>query len=311
MKASGWNAQGDWNDAVDLSRGTPAEGVARLFARYKVEALEDAIRQGTVSEESIRPQIVDLGVHHAIVTRFTSLVAVEKTPSRPVDAALASAQFANAQVDESLAFAQGGTASRLMTMLALALARPVVSNRAVLTLILALASAIPVAVTVVLVGMAFLGEQFPDPEAFATLVLDCFVITLGVAVLLVLAAGNNRVAQDTPAQPSSPAPQAPALFKRLPLPQRGALCYLTMQDHYVDVVTDRGHALILMRLSDAIAETAPVRGLQIHRSHWIALDAVRAVSKDDGKALVEMSDGVRLPVSRSYLAAAREAGLVV
>jgi len=122
MKASGWNAQGDWNDAVDLSRGTPAEGVARLFARYKVEALEDAIRQGTVSEESIRPQIVDLGVHHAIVTRFTSLVAVEKTPSRPVDAALASAQFANAQVDESLAFAQGGTASRLMTMLALALA---------------------------------------------------------------------------------------------------------------------------------------------------------------------------------------------
>ena len=198
-----------------------------------------------------------------------------------------------------------------VAMLALALARPVVSNRAVLTLILALASAIPVAVTVVLVGMAFLGEQFPDPEAFATLVLDCFVITLGVAVLLVLAAGNNRVAQDTPAQPSSPAPQAPALFKRLPLPQRGALCYLTMQDHYVDVVTDRGHALILMRLSDAIAETAPVRGLQIHRSHWIALDAVRAVSKDDGKALVEMSDGVRLPVSRSYLAAAREAGLVV
>ncbi|WP_170267178.1 LytTR family DNA-binding domain-containing protein [Youhaiella tibetensis] len=199
-----------------------------------------------------------------------------------------------------------------VSMLALAMVRPRLSNRAVLTLVLALASAIPVAVTVTVVNMVFLGERLPDPGGFVTLVLNCFVITLGVAVLVVLAVRNGSAVQETPAaQPSPAAPEPPALFKRLPLPQRGALCYLTMQDHYVDVVTDRGHALILMRLSDAIAETAPVRGLQIHRSHWIALDAVRGVSKDDGKALVEMSDGVRLPVSRSYLAAAREAGLVV
>ncbi len=122
VKASGWNAQGDWHEAANLARGVRGEGVARLFARHKVEALEDAIRQGAATEETIKPQIVELGVSHAIVTRFTSLVAVEKTESRPKDAALQSVQFANANVDESLAFAQGGTASRLMLMLALVLA---------------------------------------------------------------------------------------------------------------------------------------------------------------------------------------------
>ena len=121
VRASGWNTQGDWNAALELSRSVRAEGVARLFAKYKVEALEDAMRQGAADEATIRPQIVELGITHAIVTRYTSLIAVEKQPSRPKGAALQSVQFANANPDEALAFAQGGTTSRLMLLIALAL----------------------------------------------------------------------------------------------------------------------------------------------------------------------------------------------
>lgn len=121
LRASGWNAQGDWNAALELSRGVRAQGVARLFARHKVEALEDALRQRTADEDTIRPQIVELGIAHAIVTRYTSLVAVEKQPSRPKDAPLHSVRFANANPDEALAFAQGGTSARLMLLIALAL----------------------------------------------------------------------------------------------------------------------------------------------------------------------------------------------
>ena len=43
-----------------------------------------------------------------------------------------------------------------------------------------------------------------------------------------------------------------------------------MEDHYVRVFTDAGESLILLRLSDAMAEVRDVPGLQIHRSHWVA-----------------------------------------
>jgi len=96
----------------------------------------------------------------------------------------------------------------------------------------------------------------------------------------------------------------------VPLPQRGRLLALTVEDHYVDIVTDRGKALVLMRLADAIREAAPVPGLQIHRSHWVALDAVSRTERSAGKVIVELSNGLRLPVSRGYMAMARDAGLV-
>jgi DNA-binding LytR/AlgR family response regulator len=64
-----------------------------------------------------------------------------------------------------------------------------------------------------------------------------------------------------------------------------------------------------MRLADAIRETGMVPGLQIHRSHWVAKDAVAKVHRSEGKLMLELRNGMRLPVSRSYLAAARDAGL--
>lgn len=75
------------------------------------------------------------------------------------------------------------------------------------------------------------------------------------------------------------------------------------------MLTDRGKTLLLLRLSDAINETAGEAGVQIHRSHWVALAAVSKVVRAQGKLFVELPDGRRLPVSRSFLAAAREAGI--
>ena len=60
----------------------------------------------------------------------------------------------------------------------------------------------------------------------------------------------------------------------MPLPQRGGLLALSVEDHYVDIVTDKGKTLVLMRLADAMKETGSVAGLQIHRSHWVARGAV-------------------------------------
>ena len=40
--------------------------------------------------------------------------------------------------------------------------------------------------------------------------------------------------------------------------------------------------------------------MQIHRSHWVALEAVEALRRDNGKLELVMADGAVLPVSRSY-----------
>lgn len=66
-----------------------------------------------------------------------------------------------------------------------------------------------------------------------------------------------------------------------------------------------------MRLSDAIKETAPVAGMQVHRSHWVALDAVASATRKNGKPVLTLENGTEVPVSRTYLDAVRSAGFFV
>lgn len=143
----------------------------------------------------------------------------------------------------------------------------------------------------------------------------CVVIT-AIATVLMRMLFLHVEGADPVKAPEAGAPEASRrrerarLLDRLPLNQRGPLLYLSMQDHYVDVHTDKGGTLLLMRLADAITETEGVDGLQIHRSHWVAIAAVKGSSKDGGKLVLEMADGAELPVSRPYLQAVRDAGLV-
>ena len=120
LKASGWSAQGEWGSELSLARGTRIDGVARLWGRSKIESLEDALRQGA-DEAVVREQIVALGIEHHLVSRYTSLVAVEQQIARPSDAALASTRFENGGDGDALAFAQGSTGARSLFAWAAAL----------------------------------------------------------------------------------------------------------------------------------------------------------------------------------------------
>jgi len=97
--------------------------------------------------------------------------------------------------------------------------------------------------------------------------------------------------------------------KRLEPRHRGRLIRIESQDHYLKVVTDRGEGLVLMRMGDAEVELGQGLGLRVHRSHWVAAEAVRRAIRADGRLLLEMADGTRVPVSRAYRAAVVEAGL--
>lgn len=102
----------------------------------------------------------------------------------------------------------------------------------------------------------------------------------------------------------------PEILSRISYEKRGALVSLTATDHYVEVATTKGREMLLMRLRDAIGETGDIDGLQVHRSHWIATEQLQAVKRDRDRAILTMSDGVEIPVSRSYMPAIRERGLL-
>ncbi|HEB78908.1 MAG TPA: marine proteobacterial sortase target protein, partial [Rhodospirillales bacterium] len=68
--------------ALDVSRQSP--GVGRLWAREKIAGLEDAVRGG-VDAESARQLAVRTALDHNLLSRYTSLAAVDVTPARPGD----------------------------------------------------------------------------------------------------------------------------------------------------------------------------------------------------------------------------------
>jgi DNA-binding LytR/AlgR family response regulator len=103
--------------------------------------------------------------------------------------------------------------------------------------------------------------------------------------------------------------QPPRFLERLPLKLRGGQIYaISAEDHYLRIHTSRGSDMILMRLSDAIVELDGIEGSQVHRSWWVARDALEGVERGEGKAVFTLKDGTKAPVSRTFSKALRQAG---
>ena len=109
---------------------------------------------------------------------------------------------------------------------------------------------------------------------------------------------------------SDAAEPAGALLARLSAPKRGELHHLRMQDHYIEVHTDKGMEMVLLRFRDALREVEDIEGMQVHRSHWVARAAVDAVERRDGRITLRLVNGTRVPVSRSFAPALRARGWI-
>lgn len=147
-------------------------------------------------------------------------------------------------------------------------------------------------------------EHFtPTPLEIAGYVF--FVSIIISALRHAVAATWPQVGGGSPPQAPRPAavPEAGAaevpLLARLEPGLRAPLIRLQVRDHYVDVVTRAGTGSLLLRLADAIRETAGVEGMQVHRSHWVAVAAIAGVARPRGKLVLVMADGAAVPVSRS------------
>jgi Ca-activated chloride channel family protein len=90
----GGHTREGWVDVfADLDDAVAGPGIAVRWARARVETLMDRLHEG-VEESEVRAEVVALGLDHHLVTRYTSLVAVEEVssalgPSRSVRMAAA------------------------------------------------------------------------------------------------------------------------------------------------------------------------------------------------------------------------------
>jgi len=94
IKISGRSAGGDWGVELPLSIGEESPGIGAMWARARIAALLDAERRG-VDVAVTRRAVIDTAMRHHLVSKYTSMVAIDKTPSRPASAGLNKEQVPN------------------------------------------------------------------------------------------------------------------------------------------------------------------------------------------------------------------------
>lgn len=100
----------------------------------------------------------------------------------------------------------------------------------------------------------------------------------------------------------------PVFLTRSKLPDTATILHIEAQQHYIMVKTNEGHDLIYYRFGDAIAEMKAYEGLQVHRSHWVANEAITKITKQSRKMEVHLFDEQVIPVSRNHQPAIIAAG---
>lgn len=168
-----------------------------------------------------------------------------------------------------------------------------------------IAVAAPVAAISHLITRVLEGGAIADPVDPARLYFGVLtmVLPLGYGYLYL----DRWIARAT-APAVETAPSASRILERLPLKVRGAILALQAEDHYVRVHTDLGSHLLLMRFADAVAEVDGVEGLRVHRSWWVAKGAVRAARMEGRRAVLSLSNGIPVPVTRDAVPEIRRAG---
>ncbi len=76
-----------WSRSIDMQGGAEGQGVHLLWARRAIADLMDEKARGK-PEGEVRPAVLSLALEHKLVSKYTSLVAVDKTPVRPLDKGL-------------------------------------------------------------------------------------------------------------------------------------------------------------------------------------------------------------------------------
>ncbi len=94
IRISGNSVGGAWQVELTVSAALESPGIGAMWARARIGELLDAERRQSEASE-IRAAIVETALAHHLVSKYTSLVAVDKTPVRPSGDPLMSEQVPN------------------------------------------------------------------------------------------------------------------------------------------------------------------------------------------------------------------------
>ena len=72
-----------WIVKLPLANAAEGKGLSKLWARRKISDAEVGLTMRNIEAEEANKTILALALEHQLLTRLTSLVAVDKTPSRP------------------------------------------------------------------------------------------------------------------------------------------------------------------------------------------------------------------------------------
>ncbi|SMF51418.1 transcriptional regulator, LytTR family [Tistlia consotensis] len=163
--------------------------------------------------------------------------------------------------------------------------------------------------TAVVAGLsALLSLGMPAlPRLYGEVLLVTAAISLALYRPGQASPGAEREPQPERAPSPSPGPEPDLFARRIPASLEGRLLCLEMEDHYLRIHTDRGSALVLCRMEDAARELDG-RGLRVHRSWWVASDALAGSERDGQRLLLRLDNGLRVPVGKTYRAALKGAG---
>ncbi|MFZ1741331.1 MAG: LytTR family DNA-binding domain-containing protein [Pontixanthobacter sp.] len=182
-----------------------------------------------------------------------------------------------------------------------------------------LAATVPMSILVWVIG--YLPGPVTAPSLEAALTTYFYVLVIGGGVTaLFYALENRKDAREEAAAPDQRAPspiaESPSgneatsarFLDRLPPALGSDLIALEMEDHYVRAHTSAGSDLILLRMRDAVAELDGIDGAQVHRSWWVAKDAVEGTRKDGRNIRLKLRGGLEAPVSRNAAPLLKEQG---
>ena len=173
-------------------------------------------------------------------------------------------------------------------------------------------AAVPGTAVVWLLVAVYMDHRMTGAQEIASLYSQVIVIHLVLNALVTwLIWGKPRPGgaegETASPHPTAESPSAPFL-ERLPARLGRNLLHLHMQDHYVEVHTDEGSDLLLLRFRDALRELDGLDGAQVHRSHWVAKSAVAGVARRNGRLALRLVNGNEVPVSRSFAPRLRDRG---
>ncbi|WP_417316671.1 LytTR family DNA-binding domain-containing protein [Emcibacter sp.] len=173
-------------------------------------------------------------------------------------------------------------------------------------------AAIPMTFVVQLANIIIFHDDAPNnPDDFLN--LYPLVLVIGLTVTAASQVRNEftrrtkKVLERAKTPHSAELPEPGRLFlDRLPPALGRDLICIGMEDHYLRVYTEKGEHMLLHRMKDAISELEDYDGLQVHRSWWVANRSVKNLERDGRKLSLVMSNGLVIPVSRSFQAMVRE-----